>query len=38
GLGMAIVKEIIVAHGGEITVESTKGNGTKITFQLPLEN
>ena len=38
GLGMAIVKEIILAHGGEVTVESTKGNGTKITFQLPLEN
>ncbi|PEP39969.1 sensor histidine kinase, partial [Bacillus pseudomycoides] len=37
GLGMAIVKEIIVAHGGEIVVESSKGNGTKITFQLPLE-
>ncbi|PEP52554.1 sensor histidine kinase, partial [Bacillus pseudomycoides] len=38
GLGMAIVKEIIVAHGGEIAVESTKGKGTKITLQLPLEN
>ncbi|MGA3601407.1 sensor histidine kinase [Lysinibacillus agricola] len=37
GLGMAIVKEIIVAHGGEIVVESSKGDGTKITFQLPLE-
>lgn len=38
GLGMAIVKEIIVAHGGEIAVESIEGNGTKITFQLPIEN
>lgn len=37
GLGMAIVKEIIVAHGGEIVIESSKGDGTKITFQLPLE-
>lgn len=37
GLGMAIVKEIIVAHGGEIVVESSKGDGTKITFQLPFE-
>lgn len=35
---MAIVREIIVAHGGEIIVESSKGNGTKIIFQLPLEN
>lgn len=38
GLGMAIVKEIIVAHGGEIAVESIEGNGTKITFQLPIKN
>lgn len=35
---MAIVKEIIVAHGGEIAVESIEGNGTKITFQLPIKN
>lgn len=38
GLGMAIVKEIIVAHGGEIAVESIEGNGTKIKFQLPIKN
>lgn len=38
GLGMAIVKEIIVAHGGEVVVESTKGNGTKIILQIPVKN
>ncbi|MED2792988.1 HAMP domain-containing sensor histidine kinase [Bacillus wiedmannii] len=38
GLGMAIVKEIIVAHGGEIVVESNKGNGTKIILQIPVKN
>ena len=31
GLGMAIVKEIIDLHGGEIEVESEEGKGTKIT-------
>ena len=31
GLGMAIVKEIIDLHGGEIEVESKEGEGTKIT-------
>lgn len=30
GLGMAIVKEIIDLHGGEIEVESREGEGTKI--------
>ncbi|WP_459500667.1 ATP-binding protein [Bacillus sp. C1] len=38
GLGMAIAKEIIVAHGGEIVAESIERSGTKITFQLPFEN
>ncbi|MFJ8530846.1 sensor histidine kinase [Bacillus sp. NPDC094106] len=38
GLGMAIAKDIIVAHGGEITVDSTEGKGTKFNIQLPLED
>lgn len=36
GLGMAIVRSIIEAHGGRIWVESEVGKGTKVTFTLPL--
>jgi len=38
GLGMSIVKSIIEAHVGEISVESRKGVGTTVAFELPLKN
>jgi signal transduction histidine kinase len=35
GLGLAIAKGIVEAHGGEIGVESTRGEGTRVRFRLP---
>jgi signal transduction histidine kinase len=35
GLGLAIAKNLIAAHGGEITAESELGKGTTIRIVLP---
>ncbi len=35
GLGLAICRSIVDAHGGRIEVESHVGRGTQVTFTLP---
>lgn len=36
GLGLALVKKIIEAHGSKVVVSSVVEEGTAITFQLPI--
>lgn len=36
GIGLAVVKEIVVKHDGELKIDSTLGKGTTVTVILPL--
>ncbi len=37
GLGMVIVKNVVEAHDGHMEVDSSPGNGTKITITIPVK-
>jgi signal transduction histidine kinase/HAMP domain-containing protein len=36
GLGLVIVRTIVVNHGGDVMLESVEGSGTTVTVRLPL--
>jgi two-component system, OmpR family, phosphate regulon sensor histidine kinase PhoR len=38
GLGLAIIRSIAVGHGGEVRLDSREGEGTTVTFRLPLKD
>ncbi|MEM9325869.1 MAG: ATP-binding protein, partial [Bacteroidota bacterium] len=38
GIGLALVKELVELHNGQIWVESVKGQGTRFTVELNLDN
>ncbi len=38
GLGMSIAYKVIKNHNGDISVESTEGEGTTFTIKLPIKN
>lgn len=37
GLGLVLCKEFVMKHGGEITVDSSKGQGSTFAFTLPFK-
>ena len=37
GIGLAVVDEIVTAHGGSLSLQSEVGRGTTVTVRLPLD-
>jgi cell cycle sensor histidine kinase DivJ len=37
GLGLSIVKGLVALHGGDVTIRSQVGEGTRVTVRLPLD-
>ncbi len=38
GLGLAVVQSLVDAHGGEVSVESELGKGSKFTVRIPVKS
>jgi signal transduction histidine kinase len=38
GLGLAIVRDLVTAHGGTVSIESQLGKGTRVSVDLPLSD
>lgn len=36
GLGLSLVRRIVAAHGGRVTIESTEGSGTTVRLIVPI--
>lgn len=37
GIGLTVVKNVIMLHNGKINIESAEGKGTKVTITLPID-